>query len=278
MRNQLTILYHTDNYIDAQQIIDDLSGYNIDLVPISEKDFKYNILAFCESVESPVLLLLSHNWLTSAECLYNSLPGLKELYENNKLFITTVDGVEEENGVQKRIPTEIEKIRDVIPYMKYWQEAFLEARYNRINAATTENIELEKTTKVISLSLGDLLNFLRPINHPKLSVLQRSNYQPVFDQFNFTVEKVEKQDSPTPNLAPKPEPVLEKEPESTDNQEISQAIQAPDSNPVDSIPEESFDHSQFLMIIYFFSVYPEDKLLLAIRLDMLMICFHNYFY
>ena len=240
MRNQLTILYHTDNYIDAQQIIDDLSGYNIDLVPISEKDFKYNILAFCESVESPVLLLLSHNWLTSAECLYNSLPGLKELYENNKLFITTVDGVEEENGVQKRIPTEIEKIRDVIPYMKYWQEAFLEARYNRINAATTENIELEKTTKVISLSLGDLLNFLRPINHPKLSALQRSNYQPVFDQFNFTVEKVEKQDSPTPDLAPKPEPVLEKEPEPTENQEISQTIQEPDSNPIDSIQEESF--------------------------------------
>ncbi len=219
MRNQLTILYHTDNYLDAQQIVDDLSEYNIDLTPYSEKDFKYNFLTFCESIETPVLLLLSHNWLTSGECLYQSLPGLKGLYENSKLFITTVDGIEYENGEPKRTPTEIEKIRDVIPYMKFWQEAFLEARYNRINAATSENIAREKAAKTISLNLGDLLNFLRPINHPALSVLQRSNYQPIFDHFGFTVEKVENQVAPS---LESPNPVLADNTESIDSQTIDQ--------------------------------------------------------
>ncbi len=221
MRNQLTILYHSDNSADAQQVVDDLSGYNIDLTTYSEKDFKYNLLALCESIETPVLLLLSHNWLTSGECTYNSLPGLKVLHEKSKLFVTTIDGIEIVNGAQKRFPTKIERIRDVIPYMKYWQEAFLETRYNRINSATSENIELEKATKMISLHLGDLLNFLRPICHQGLNTLQRSNYQPVFDHFGFTVEKVEKQDSPSPNLIPEPASEVAVQPETIAQPDIA---------------------------------------------------------
>lgn len=195
MRNQLTILYYSENHADAQLVLNDLRGYNIELASYSEKDFKYNILELIESINSPVLLLLSHNWLTCGSCLYNSLPSLEQLRENKNLFVTIIDGIVQENGNATRVPTEIDKIRDVIPYMKYWQEAFLEARYNRINSATPENIEFEKATKAISLNLGDLLNFFRPINHPKLSILRRSNYQPVFDFFNFAVEKVETQDS-----------------------------------------------------------------------------------
>ena len=217
MRNQLTILYNSDNYLEAQKVLDDLSRFNIDLSPYSERDFEYNIFELCESIDTPVLLLLSHNWLTSGQCLYNSLPGLKELHEKKKLFLIAIEGVIEENGVQKHIPTEIEKVRDVIPYMKYWQEAFLETRYNRINSSTSENITLEKATKAISLNLGELLNFFRPINHPPLITLQRSNYQPVFDHFGFTVEMVEKQDSPS--LEPKP--VASTDKEETDYQELT---------------------------------------------------------
>ncbi len=214
MRNQLTLLYNSDNQMDAQQIIDDLSGYNIDITSYTEKDFGYNLLELCESVQTPVLLLLSHNWLTCSACLYNALPGLKILKEKKQLFLTLVDAVVTDNGVVKRERTEIDKVRDVIPYMKYWQEAFLEARYNRINSATSENIESEKATKAVSLNLGDLLNFFRPIHHPYLKTLRGSNYQPVFDYFNFTVERVEIQDSlPVSPTTPKeiPEANLHRE-------------------------------------------------------------------
>jgi len=243
MRNQLTLIYHSDNYLAAQQILDDLSGYNIDLHPFSEKDFNYNFLAFCESLETPVLLLISHNWLTCGECLYNSLPGLKQLHESNKLFLTITDGNEEENGIQKQIPTKIERVSDVIHYMKYWQEAFLETRKNRINSGTTESIEIEKATKVIGQNFGDLINYIRPIFHPYLDKLQRSSYQPVFDQFNFTVEKVENQDSPVFDLSKQLNPALEHVTESIDNQERIVQTSHLEEQQLDSVDSFLGNHS-----------------------------------
>ena len=195
MRNELTILYHSVNSAEVNDLLKDLKGYNIDIATYSEKDFKYNLLELCETIKSPVLLMLSHNWLTDEKCLYNSLSGLKLLHENKQLFVTITDGLVTEGGISKTKSTEIAKVRDVIPYMKHWQEAFLEARYQRINNNTEENAELERIVKAISLTLGDMINFFRPLHPRKFRSLIGSNYQPVFDYFNMTVEVVENQDS-----------------------------------------------------------------------------------
>lgn len=193
MRNNLTIYSHSANSNELQEMITDLSGYNIDVKTLSEKDFGYNFLTVSESVETPILLLLSYNWLRDSSTLYNSLPVLTALKESNKLYCVVVDGHDTQKG---RIATKFDKVKDVIPYMKYWQETFFQARTKRQEDKSAESIEVEYATKSISLNFGDIINFFRAAPQAKLNTLKGSNYQPIFDHFNFTVEKVENLVSP----------------------------------------------------------------------------------
>lgn len=192
MRDQLTLFFHSDNSAIAHEFLSDL-GYDLEVTQLTEVDFKYNFLSIAEAVQTPIVLLLSQNWLKTGATLYNSLPVLEEIHKENRLFVVCIDGIITENGTARKLTTNIDTVADAMSYMKFWQEAYLRVRNQRKINDTKFNQEQEKVAKSISIEIGNIIKFFKDVHPIKLESLTGSNYLPFFNQFSFSTEKVEKE-------------------------------------------------------------------------------------
>lgn len=229
MSNRLTILFHSATENTAGEIARDLTALGLSVQKLSEKDFGYNLLALAEAIETPVLLLLSYNWLRDTRTLFHVLPAIKLLVEKQLLLVSLIPGFETDDaGKVKEIPTNIERVKDIIPYMKYWQEAFISARLKRNDADTPIHQQEEQATKAISLNFGDIMAYFKELNPISLDQVKRSNYQIIFDSFALTPAA-----QPTGMTSGSP---------------VAGDIRPPENNPTSVRPESSSDEQKTITV------------------------------
>lgn len=117
----------------------------------------------------PVILLISDNFLKSEAGMDQALATVQDLHRRNRLIPVITDGVyhNERTGLVNTVPTTFERVSNVIQYMNFWQDRYLELRKVKKDAGSVEednHNEQIKSVRAISTEIGELLRFLRSID------------------------------------------------------------------------------------------------------------------
>lgn len=186
----VAITYNTDNQNIAQQIDEHISQAGYSFVhfhsgsgePLSKQ---------LNSTSTPILLLISDNFLKSAACMSKGLKLLQE--KNNNIIAVVINGIEkDENGQISEIPTEFDKVSDIIQYINYWQDQYLDLRRQKRKLKDSdESFDEDKFNehlqimRDISTEAGEFLRMLRNMaNKVNWEVFSKNNYEILFKLLN----------------------------------------------------------------------------------------------
>jgi tetratricopeptide (TPR) repeat protein len=190
MNQVVALAYCQENQASVNKILQDFKNTNIQFKLVSSNSHSepsiYNQL---ENFDGPIVLLISVNFLRSISCMQNTLSLVTR--KANNLVPILVNGTESDSITSelKEVPTTIDKIGDIIPYINYWQSQYLEARSRKteIRADEAEKMEFENHSsllRMLSSEAGETLRHLRKFMPPSLVECRslKNKYQLLQDQ------------------------------------------------------------------------------------------------
>lgn len=182
MSKQFILAYCVENSNIAREIERNLSqaDYTFEHVVCSESGADMGEVLDTKS--GKIILLISDNFLRSIACMKNGLSWFQRLGSANRLLPVVIDGRRLEEGNWKSVPTSFSKVSNVIKYMNYWQEEYLELRKNKRTEAgdDTEYNEHLKYVRTISSGVGEFLRHVRSSKHFSYNEFRRNNYEELF--------------------------------------------------------------------------------------------------
>ncbi len=132
-----------------------------------------------ENNNAPILLLISDNFLKSEKCMHNAMQILQNLGNAKRLIPVITDGVysKDGNGHFINVPTSFDRVSNVIQYMNFWQDTYLELRRAKADGQD-EIVHSEHVRKVrnISSEVGELLRYLRSMENFTYEQFEESNF------------------------------------------------------------------------------------------------------
>lgn len=194
MTNKLLLAYCKENEISAHEIERELKpvGFAFEhLVCQSSEDY----MVFNQRIQEqalPVLLLVSDNYLKSLAAMYQALPAIQNMISAARLQPIVVDGyhLRGEEGVFERVPTQFDRIGQIIKYMNYWQEEYLNLRQRNKDTQGEEKAMIEKELKItrsVSTQIGEFLRYLRETDYWEYQLLKENHFEPIFKVFGNEV-------------------------------------------------------------------------------------------
>ena len=132
-----------------------------------------------ENNNAPILLLISDNFLKSEKCMHNAMQILQNLGNAKRLIPVITDGVysKDGNGHFINVPTSFDRVSNVIQYMNFWQDTYLELRRAKADGqdeiAHSEHI---RKVRNISSEVGELLRYLRSMENFTYEQFEESNF------------------------------------------------------------------------------------------------------
>ncbi len=175
MATKICVLaYHAENEALATELVAHLSHASIpyQLIAIrdqiGEQSLASQLMAFDHAT---VLFLISDNFIKSANCMQDCLAMLQKNPEEHIIVIADGSKVDE-SGSKILVPTAFEKIKNVIEYLNYWQNIYLDLRKQKLDR--TNPLGLEKI-KLIASEVGDVLRYLRSVEHYPYEQINNSN-------------------------------------------------------------------------------------------------------
>ena len=190
MNQVVALAYCQENQTAVDKILTDFKNTNIQFKMVSSNSHEepsiYNQL---DNFEGPIIVLISVNFLRSISCMQNTLSLVTK--KANNLVPILINGTESDlvTGELKEVPTTIDKIGDIIPYINYWQSQYLEARSRKseIRADESEKLEFENHSnllRMLSSEAGETLRHLRKFLPPSLIEVRslKNKYQLLQDQ------------------------------------------------------------------------------------------------
>ncbi len=190
MNQVVALAYCQENQASVNKILQDFKNTNIQFKLVSSNSHSepsiYNQL---ENFDGPIVLLISVNFLRSLSCMQNTLSLVTR--KANNLVPILVNGTESDpmTSELKEVPTTIDKIGEIIPYINYWQSQYLEARSRKteIRADEAEKMEFENHSnllRMLSSEAGETLRHLRKFLPPSLVECRslKNKYQLLQDQ------------------------------------------------------------------------------------------------
>lgn len=189
--NHLTIniAYIAENQELINRMIRDLKSTEVTFNLIDGNSFVSGESFYSRLVEdnNPCLLMVSDNFLKSQPCLNQGLAYLQTLIKNEQILPIIIDGTEiDAAGNRQLIPTEFEKVSNVIRYMNFWQEKYLDLRKLKRRIPKEEEEAFSGKLKIvrgISSEVGEYLRNLRDTNYYPFSEFSANNYEAFFRVF-----------------------------------------------------------------------------------------------
>ncbi len=128
----------------------------------------------------PIVLLISDNYLKSPQCMEGALGLLQR--KRDQIFPVIIDGKAkgESNEV---IPTRFERVSDIIQYINYWQEQYLDLRRQKRQLSDLDEASMEahlRTVRSISGEIGEFLRLLRQMNFVSWDAFQENHFERLF--------------------------------------------------------------------------------------------------
>lgn len=136
--------------------------------------------------EGPIILLTSDNFLKSLNCMNRALKLIQT--KANYIIPVVVDGrkMDEASGQFVNVPTKFEKIGDIIPYINYWQNQYLDLRSQRKSIESEVNFNKDafgehlRTLRQVSSEASEFLRVLRNMQHYSYADFSDDHFEALF--------------------------------------------------------------------------------------------------
>ena len=136
--------------------------------------------------EGPILLLVSDNFLRSVNCMQRALQLVQQ--RSNDLLPIVVDGYRrDDQGDIVPIETRFEKIGDIIPYINYWQNQYLDLRGQRKRIEEDSDYDQEafsdhlRNLRQVSSEASEFLRVLRNMNYLTFQDFADNHFEALFE-------------------------------------------------------------------------------------------------
>ncbi|MCB0632573.1 MAG: hypothetical protein KDD15_22700, partial [Lewinella sp.] len=184
-QQHIALAYCIDNIQLAEQIAQELSsaGHAPQHYYGSKKSPDKPLFEQLRSHSGQILLLITDNFLRSSQCM----AGGREFMQDNRDIVMPIvaEGIrQDESHNVYPVPTQFERISDIIQYINYWQDQYLDLRRQKRELEdeideTTFNEHL-RTVRAISGETSEFLRLLRNAEYVTLEELEESHYESVF--------------------------------------------------------------------------------------------------
>jgi len=182
------LAYCKENQNIAYEIDAKLSlvGIEFDHVAGDEITGDYGLQAQLKERKEPILLLVSDNFLRSTECMYQALFMLQASEHTNQIQPVVIDGRKRQpDGSYQPVLTTFERVSNVIQYMNYWQERYLDLRKLKREATDANLLEkLEGQLKIVrstSSEVGEFLRILRGVDFWTFDQMAHNDFKLFFE-------------------------------------------------------------------------------------------------
>lgn len=131
----------------------------------------------------PVLLLISDNYLKSTSCMLGGLHLLNE--KQDQILPIVIDGLrkDKDSGEPVAVPTQFDRISDMIQYINYWQDQYLDLRRQKRELSDLDEVTFNehlKSIREISSETSEFLRLLRNMEHYTLAEFSHNDFQAFF--------------------------------------------------------------------------------------------------
>lgn len=169
--------------------------------------------------DGTILLLISDNFLRSEHCMNRALQLVQQ--KSGSILPVVIDGrsKDETTGEWVNTPTKFERIGDIIPYINYWQNKYLDLRsqkrkFESENEADKRD-ELNESLRVlrqVSSEASEFLRVLRNMRYYQFSDFIENHFRAFFEFVDDSAEwSAFKTNVPNLSLEPGHEAVAEVE-------------------------------------------------------------------
>lgn len=166
----------------------------------------------------PTLLIVSDNFLKTVSCMHRGLQMLQD--RRSQLLPVIIDGqtTDDQTGKAVAVPTHFDRVSDIIQYINYWQDQYLDLRRQKRQIHDFDENAFNEHLRImreISSEAGEYLRVLRTIPHLTLEQLETNDYEaffrfvnatPDWDQFKRQRLNERMTSTPTPPVAEEPKP------------------------------------------------------------------------
>lgn len=179
----IAIAYCIDNINVAESLDQQLSPALGDLIHLYGSRTNADKLLTEQVIKhnGPILLLISDNYLKSTACMLGGLHMLNE--RQDQILPIVIDGVRKENDEPIFIPTQFDRISDMIQYINYWQDQYLDLRRQKRELSDLDESAFNehlKSIREISSETSEFLRVLRNIDHYSLEEFSHNDFQVLF--------------------------------------------------------------------------------------------------
>jgi NADP-dependent 3-hydroxy acid dehydrogenase YdfG/Flp pilus assembly protein TadD len=178
--SKLILAYCIENQQVASQIAQSLSDkLDIEKIVFDQKNGIKLLEKQAQQSNAPVLILVSDNLLKNEVCMNDALRILQSLGNLKRLIPVTTEGVYSKsgNGQYQTVPTSFDRVSNVIQYMNYWQDQYLELRRAKPEGQDEQIFsDHVKAVRAISTEIGELLRYLRAIEYYSFDQFEESNF------------------------------------------------------------------------------------------------------
>jgi NADP-dependent 3-hydroxy acid dehydrogenase YdfG/tetratricopeptide (TPR) repeat protein len=189
MSNTLYIAYCKDNQSVAQEIKEKLekAQFAFNFLPCSDTKQDEGVNYLIANAEPQGLLLLSDNFLKSENCMQDLLSFIQNSPKAEQMQIVVTDGQYKDGNKE----TAFDRVSNVIQYMNYWQERYLELRKEKRSIKNGEEEAFNQRLQVvkdISSQIGDFLRIVRSKNYWTYDQMAFNDYELFFKKYGTTVQ------------------------------------------------------------------------------------------
>jgi NADP-dependent 3-hydroxy acid dehydrogenase YdfG/TPR repeat protein len=226
----VALAYSTDNAPFAEQLMTDLRPV-INFRPIGiTRDQTDSLSELLTGFGGPIVVLLSDNFLRSVKCMQNGLAMVNQY--GDAILPVVIPGFRiGADGVREEVHATFERVSDIIQYINYWQDRYLELRRQKREDPTLDSPGFSDYLRIvrdISAETGDFLRLLRGDEHTDWDTLTQHHYAPLFaflgaEELGEAFAQMSQSTAPVaaevavPEPAPEPSaPVVEAAPEPAD--------------------------------------------------------------
>jgi len=178
----ITLAYCIDNVAIADQLDEylKLAGYRAQHEYNTSDRKAPSLSERLTDRSEPMVLLISDNYLKSPQCMEGALGLLQR--KGDQILPVIVEG-KGKGDSNEAVPTRFERVSDIIQYINYWQEQYLDLRRQKRQLADLDEASLEAHLRVvrsISGEIGEFLRLLRQMDFVAWEDFQANHFERLF--------------------------------------------------------------------------------------------------
>jgi len=181
----MIVAYCSDNSLDALGFISQLEskGLGVRAIELDTYTDKGPINTL-KDFRQPIYLIISDNFLRSYECMKDGKSLLSEFYIPQELRPIILRGTYNlDKGPTQYVDTKFERVGDVIAYMNYWQEIYLQLKEeSKLSGVKSKKLVEHKK---IANEIGDFLGILRTSPYLDFEEESKNGFQTILDRFGI---------------------------------------------------------------------------------------------